>query len=100
MRKESTDHSARRIARSTAVFSAATAVVGSESSTADFTALGDNVNITARLASEAGPGEILISDAAYSAAHLNLENLEHRQMELKGKSERIGVHVLRVVRDQ
>ena len=75
-------------------------VVGDESSTADFTALGDNVNITARLASEAGPGEILISDAAYSAAHLNLENLEHRQMELKGKSERIGVHVLRVVRDQ
>lgn len=40
-------------------------VVGGEGSTADFTALGNNVNITARLASEAGPGEILISDAAY-----------------------------------
>ena len=38
-------------------------VVGDESSTADFTALGDNVNITARLASEAGPGEILVSEA-------------------------------------
>lgn len=75
-------------------------VVGDESSTADFTALGDNVNITARLASEAGPGEILISDAAYSAAHLNLGELEHRQMGLKGKSEPIGVHVMQVARDQ
>ncbi len=71
-------------------------VVGSEESTADFTALGDNVNITARLSSEAGAGEILISEAAYSASNLNLENLEHRQMELKGKSEPVGVHVLRV----
>src|SRR5512147_1117073 len=42
-------------------------VVGSEESTADFTALGDNVNITARLASQAGSGEILISDASFSA---------------------------------
>jgi adenylate cyclase len=71
-------------------------VVGTEDSTADFTALGDNVNITARLASQAAPGEILISEATYSAAHLNFEHLEHRQMELKGKSERIGVHVLHV----
>jgi adenylate cyclase len=71
-------------------------VVGSEESSADFTALGDNVNITARLASEAGPGEILISDATYSAAKLNFGELEHRQLELKGKSEPIGVHVLRV----
>jgi adenylate cyclase len=75
-------------------------VVGDESSTADFTALGDNVNITARLASEAGPGEILISDAAYSAASLARGELEHRQLELKGKSEPIGVHVLRAARDQ
>jgi adenylate cyclase len=68
-------------------------VVGEAGSTQDFTALGDNVNITARLASEAGPGEILISDAAYSAASLNLGDLEHRQLGLKGKSEAIGVHV-------
>jgi adenylate cyclase len=75
-------------------------VVGDESSTADFTALGDNVNITARLASEAGPGEILISDTAFSAAKLDLGELEHRQLGLKGKSEPIGVHVLEVARDQ
>jgi adenylate cyclase len=75
-------------------------VVGDESSTADFTALGDNVNITARLASEAGPGEILISDTAFSAAKLDLGELEHRQLGLKGKSEPVGVHVLEVARDQ
>ena len=75
-------------------------VVGETGSTQDFTALGDHVNITARLASEAGPGEILISDAAYSAASLGLGELEHRQLGLKGKSEPIGVHVLEVARDQ
>jgi len=71
-------------------------VVGAAESTADFTALGDNVNITARLASEAGPGEILISDALYEAANLDREDLERRQLELKGKSELTGVHVMRV----
>ncbi len=71
-------------------------VVGSEESTADFTALGDNVNITARLASQAGAGEILVSDATYTAANLDLPILERRQLALKGKSEPIGVHVLRV----
>lgn len=80
--------------------SAFVGVVGDENGTADFTALGDNVNITARLASEAAPGEILISDAAYSAANLDLGELEHRQLDLKGKSELIGVHVLQVARDR
>jgi adenylate cyclase len=65
-------------------------------STADFTALGDNVNITARLASQAESGEILISEAAYSAANLSLGNLERRQMELKGKTEPIAVYILQV----
>ena len=75
-------------------------VVGDESSTADFTALGDSVNITARLASVAGPGEILISEPAYEAAGLDLGVLEHRQMDLKGKSEPIAVCVFRVTHNQ
>ena len=74
-------------------------VVGDEESTADFTALGDHVNITARLASEAGAGEILISEATYAAAHLDLGNLAHRQMDLKGKSEPISVYVLKVAQN-
>lgn len=69
-------------------------VVGSEESTADFTALGDSVNIAARLASQAGAGEILVSDAAFSAAGLDMKDLQHRLLDLKGKSEPIGVHVL------
>ncbi len=68
-------------------------VGGAEGAPKDFTALGDNVNIAARLASTAGLGEILISDAAYTAAGLYLGSLECRQLELKGKSEAVKVHV-------
>ncbi len=69
-------------------------VSGAEGTVTDVTALGDNVNITARLASKAGAGEALISDVACIAAGLNLEHLEHRQLELKGKSEPVGARVL------
>ena len=71
-------------------------VVGGEDSPMDFTALGDNVNITARLASQAGPGEILISEVTYAAANLDLGKLERRRLELKGKSDPIGVYILKV----
>jgi adenylate cyclase len=71
-------------------------VGGDEGNPTDFTALGDSVNITARLAAQAGPGEILISDAAYAAAGLDLGSLEHRQLDLKGKSEPIGGRAFRV----
>lgn len=74
-------------------------VSGVEGAVTDVTALGDSVNITARLASKTGAGEVLISDAAYAAAGLNLGELEHRQLELKGKSEPVGVRVLRLVAD-
>lgn len=70
-------------------------VQGTAGTVTDFTALGDTVNITARLASKAGPGEALLSEAAYTAAGLSFGNLERRQLEVKGKSEPIGVHVLR-----
>ena len=77
--------------------SAYVGVVGSDKEApTDFTALGDNVNITARLASQAGTGEILISNAAYAASHLDLGDLEHRKLELKGKSEKTEVRVLQI----
>jgi adenylate cyclase len=71
-------------------------VGGSEGSPWDFTALGDNVNITARLASHAGTGEILISDSTYKAADLDLGELEHRQIEVKGKTEPVGVWIMQM----
>ncbi len=71
-------------------------VGGDESGPTDFTALGDNVNITAHLASQAGAGEILISDAAFTAAGLDPGTLEHQQLEIKGKNEPISIWVLRI----
>jgi adenylate cyclase len=69
-------------------------VGGTDGNLTDFTALGDSVNVTSRLASQAGTGEVLISEAAYSAAGMQAGNLEERQLDLKGRSERIGVRVL------
>lgn len=69
--------------------------VGSEGGTSDITVLGDAANTAARLASSAAEGEILISDAAYTAAAPTLVGLEQRQLELKGKSQPMLVHVLR-----
>lgn len=70
-------------------------VKGAEDTVNDVTALGDNVNITARLASEAGAGEALISEAAYHAAGLDFGHLEQRQLELKGKSAPVSVRVFK-----
>ena len=69
-------------------------ISGSEGSVTDVAAMGDNVNTTARIASKAAPGEALISNVAYSASGLDLGDLEHRQLELKGKSEVTSVRVL------
>jgi adenylate cyclase len=69
--------------------------VGSDSTVADFTALGDPVNVTARLASLAGAGEALVSDAAYTAAGIGLGKPERRELELKGRGAPLSVRVLR-----
>jgi adenylate cyclase len=61
----------------------------------DFTALGDVVNTTARLASAAGAGEVLVSVAATEAAHTPTDGLERRTLTLRGRSEPIQVVVLR-----
>jgi len=60
----------------------------------ELTALGDPVNVTARLATEAGAGELLVSAAAAASAHLADAGLEHRSLALKGKSEPTDVVVL------
>jgi adenylate cyclase len=61
----------------------------------DLTAMGDPVNVTARLASAAGPDEVIVTLEAAEAADLDSSGLERRDLSLKGKSGRIGVVVLR-----
>ncbi len=69
-------------------------IAGASGAAADFTALGDNVNITARLASKAAEGEVVISEATYHASRIENEDLEKRDLDLKGKSELVSVRVL------
>ena len=61
----------------------------------ELTAVGDPVNTTARLASLAAAGEILVTTAAAEAAGLD-PGLERRQLELKGKQAMTEVVSLRV----
>jgi len=70
--------------------------VGSSEGMVDITALGDSVNTAARLASTAGTGEIVVSDAAYDAAGQTRDDLERRQLDLKGKSEATPVRIIHV----
>jgi adenylate cyclase len=67
--------------------------VGEEESL-DFTALGDAVNTTARLASSAAAGEILVTSAAADAAALDTAGLEGRDLSLRGRAEPISAWVL------
>lgn len=60
----------------------------------DLTAMGDPVNVTARLASAAGAGELLVSLDSARAAGLDATSLEHRSLALKGKSTSTEVVVL------
>jgi adenylate cyclase len=68
--------------------------VGSETHV-ELTALGDAVNTTARLASAAGAGEVLVTADTATAAGLD-STLERRPLELKGKQQVTEVVTLRV----
>jgi len=70
--------------------------VGSKRGLTDITALGDGPNTAARLAGAAAIGEIVISDDAAVAAKLDVEGLERRSLELKGKAEPVAVRVIKV----
>jgi adenylate cyclase len=58
------------------------------------TALGDIVNTSARLASAAGAGEILLTQTTATASALDSDRLERRELALKGKTDTTDVFVL------
>jgi len=68
--------------------------VGDVGIATDITVLGDAANTAARLSSSAAMGEILISENAV-LPELNPAELETRQLQLKGKSQPVNVHVLK-----
>ena len=61
----------------------------------DFTALGDAVNTTARLASAAAGGELLVTVDAAAAADTPTAGVEHRILDVRGREATIEVLVLR-----
>ena len=68
--------------------------LGSEDGTIDITVLGDAANTAARLSTNAGIGEILVSEPAVKAAGLETNDLEQREIELKGKSKTFTTWVM------
>lgn len=62
----------------------------------DFTALGDTVNTTARLASDAASGELLVSVEAATAAGTDTSDLAWRTIEVRGRTEPVEVVSVRV----
>jgi adenylate cyclase len=75
------------------------AFVGStatEDVVSDFTALGDAVNTTARLASQAASGELLVSLEAAEAAGTDTSGLERRIVTVRGRTEPVEVVAVKV----
>ena len=70
--------------------------LGSREGVTDITVLGDSVNTTARLASAAKAGEVIVSEQSMQNSHLETSRYIRRSLRLKGKSEEISAFVLHV----
>jgi len=69
--------------------------MGTANGLIDIAAIGDEVNLAARLASKAAAGEIILSEQALKKAGVDGNALEARSLELKGISEPVPVRVMR-----
>jgi len=70
--------------------------VGTDQDLVEITALGDEVNVATRLASQAAAGEMVLSESTVQKAGLDTNRLEKRTLALKGKSEPMNVWVMSV----
>jgi adenylate cyclase len=68
--------------------------LGSSEEISDFTALGDPMNTTARLASLARAGELLVSVEAGERAELDTHGLERRTVEVRGRAAGLDVYAM------
>jgi adenylate cyclase len=68
--------------------------IGTPDGLTNMTAVGEEVNTAARLASKAAAGEIIVSEGALYKAGIDGSKLESRSLELKGISEPIHVRVM------
>ena len=68
--------------------------VGQAGRLVTISALGDTVNVAARLASRAGPGEMLVSDDACRLAGIDEPAYPARLLDLKGRTAPVGVRVV------
>ena len=68
--------------------------MGSAEGLVNISAIGDEVNTAARLASKAAAGEIIVSEQALAKAGITGDGLETRRLELKGISEPVTVRVM------
>ena len=69
--------------------------MGTADGLTELSAIGDEVNLAARLASKASEGEIIVSEQALHQAGMDGTGLESRSLELKGISEPIQIRVMR-----
>ena len=68
--------------------------VGRAGGLLELTAIGESINVAARLGSIAAAGELVCSEAAYAASGLT-HPAERREVVLKGVSAAVPVRVLR-----
>jgi len=68
--------------------------MGTADGLTEISAIGDEVNLAARLASKAAAGEIIVSEQALQEASIDGSGLESRSLELKGISEPVIARVM------
>ncbi len=59
----------------------------------DFTALGDAVNVAARLQGDAGPGELIVNAGLLEDLDAELPQARHRELDARGRGEAVPVLV-------